>query len=230
MPCRWSPSDLTRQCRSGAVLLLDVGDDLDLAQLTEVLKHRLVSVPRLRQRLVDVPFGCGRPVWVDYSGFEFDEHFAVVRCPRPADDERVLGYPAEQLTTRLRRDRPLWAATLLIGRGDRRAALVLVFQHVLEDGIAGLSVLGRVVDGGPSVDASGFPHPARGPVSLALDAAGSRVRSVLRLRVMIRRLSSAVVELGPSLRTQAIPCSLNRPTGTHRQLRTVRLDLARPGH
>jgi hypothetical protein len=47
---------------------------------------------------------------------------------------------------------------------------------------------------------------------------------------MIRRLSSAVVELGPSLRTQAIACSLNRPTGTHRQLRTVRLDLARPGH
>jgi hypothetical protein len=94
-------------------------------RLTEVLKHRLVSVPRLRQRLVDVPFGCGRPVWVDYSGFEFDEHFAVVRCPGPITEESVLGYAAEQLTTRLPRDRPLWAATLLSGRGDR-AALVLV--------------------------------------------------------------------------------------------------------
>jgi hypothetical protein len=91
--------------------------------------------------------------------------------------------------------------------------LVLVFHHVLADGIAVLSVLGRLVDGGPSVDASGFPRPAPSLVSLALDAAGSRVRSVLGLRVMVRRLTSAVVELGPSLRTQAIPCSLNRPTG-----------------
>ena len=36
----------------GAVLLLDVGDDLDAAQLTEVLKRRLTSVPRLRQNLI----------------------------------------------------------------------------------------------------------------------------------------------------------------------------------
>jgi hypothetical protein len=61
----------------GAVLLLDVGGDLPAERLAEVLKHRLVSVPRLRQRLIDVPFGCGRPVWVDHSRFEFDEHFAV---------------------------------------------------------------------------------------------------------------------------------------------------------
>ena len=42
---------------------------------------------------------------------------------------------------------------------------------------------------------------------------------------MVRRLSSAVIELGPSLRTKAAPCSLNRPTGTHRRVRTVRSDL-----
>ena len=34
-----------------------------------------------------------------------------------------------------------------------------------------------------------------------------------------------MIELGPSLRTQAAPCSLNRPTGTHRRVRTVRSDL-----
>ena len=50
----------------GAVLQLDVGDDLDPAQLSEVVKRRLTAVPRLRQNLIDVPIGCGRPVWVDY--------------------------------------------------------------------------------------------------------------------------------------------------------------------
>ena len=34
-----------------------------------------------------------------------------------------------------------------------------------------------------------------------------------------------MIELGPSLRTKAAPCSLNRPTGTHRRVRTVRSDL-----
>ena len=189
----------------GAVLLLDVGDDLDAAQLTEVLKRRLTSVPRLRQNLIHVPVGCGRPVWVDYPGFEFTEHFAVVRWPEAITEQSLLDFAAAQLTTRLPRDRPLWAATLLIGEGDGRAALVLVFHHVLADGIAGLAVLGRLVDGVPSVDAADFPRPAPSLIRLALDSAASRVRSVRRVPVMVRRLTSAVIELGPSLRTKASP-------------------------
>jgi hypothetical protein len=40
----------------GSVVLLDVGDDLDAARLTEVLKRRLTSVSRLRQNLAyDLP-------------------------------------------------------------------------------------------------------------------------------------------------------------------------------
>ena len=209
----------------GAVLLLDAGNDLDAAQLMEVLKRRLTSVPRLRQNLTHVPVGCGRPVWVDYPGFEFTEHVAVVRWPEAITEQSLLDFAAAQLTTRLPQDRPLWAATLLIGEGDGRAALVLVFHHVLADGIAGLAVLGRLVDGVPSVDASDFPRPAPSLGRLALDTAVSRVRSVGRLPVMVRRLSSAVIELGPSLRTKAATCSLNRPTGTHRRVRTVRSDL-----
>ena len=209
----------------GAVLQLDVGDDFDPAQLSEAVKRRLTAVPRLRQNLIDVPIGCGRPVWLDFAGFEFDEHFAVVRCPGPINEDSVLDFAAGQLTTRLPRERPLWAATLLIGEGDGRAALVLVFHHVLADGIAGLAVLGRLVDGAPSFYVSDFPRPAPSLIRLALDSAASRVRSVGRLPAMVRRLSSAVIELGPSLRTKAAACSLNRPTGMRRRMRTVRIDL-----
>jgi diacylglycerol O-acyltransferase len=162
---------------------------------------------------------------VDCSGFDFDEHFTVVHSRQPFTEESVLAHAAEQLTTRLPRDRPLWAATLLTGHGDGRAALVLVFHHVLADGIAGLTVLGRLVDGAPSLPASDFPRPAPSLVRLAFDSTASRVSSVRRLPSAVRRLTSAVIELGPSLRTQAAPCSLNRPTGTHRRLATVRSEL-----
>ena len=38
-------------------------------------------------------------------------------------------------------------------------------------------------------------------------------------------MAGAIVELGPTLRTHAAPCSLNRPTGPHRRFRAVRADL-----
>jgi len=47
----------------GAALLLEVGDEFDAPRLAEALQRRVTSVPRLRQRLIDVPVGCGRPVW-----------------------------------------------------------------------------------------------------------------------------------------------------------------------
>ena len=209
----------------GAALLLDVGDQFDAPRLKEALEQRLTAVPRLRQRLIDVPIGFGRPVWVDHAGFEFDQHFAVVRVPGSITEENMLGFASTQLTTRLPRDRPLWAATLLVGAGDGRAALLLVFHHVLADGIAGLAVLRRLVDGGALTTAADFPRAAPSLVRVGLDAAASRLGAVRRLPALARRLTSAAIELGPSLRTHAGPCSLLQPTGKHRQLRTVRADL-----
>jgi WS/DGAT/MGAT family acyltransferase len=209
----------------GAALLLDVGNHLDVARLTEVLQHRLSLVPRLRQRLLDVPIGCGRPVWVECSGFEFAEHFAVVHFSGPITEEGALARAAELLTTRLRRDRPLWAANLLVGGQGGQAALVLVFHHVLADGIPGLSVLGRLVDGALSVPASDSPRPTPSLVRLVVDNATSRVRTIRHFRPAFHRLASALAELRTSLGARATPCSLNRPTGPHRRLRTVRSDL-----
>ena len=209
----------------GAVLMLDVGDHLDVAQLTDVLRHRLISVPRLRQRLIRAPIGCGRPVWVDCSGFDFAEHYTVIHFADPITEESALAHAAEQLTTRLPRDRPLWAATLLVGGRDGQGALVLVFHHVMADGIASLSVLGHLADGARSWPASDFPRPAPSRVRLAGDAAASRVRSLRQLRPAVHRLTGGVTELRAALRGRAAPGSLNRPTGTRRRLRTVRSDL-----
>ncbi len=169
--------------------------------------------------------GCGRPVWVDDARFDINDHFSVVRCAEPGDEEAVLGIAAELLTTRLQRNRALWAATLVTGVGHDQAALVIVFHHVLADGVAGLAVLGRLVDGAAPTSDAQFPRPAPSVNSLALDAVQDRIRSVLRLPTALRRLESAVIELGPALRTRAVACSLNRPTGPDRRFHTVRSDL-----
>ena len=163
------------------MLLLDVRKGLDPVQLKETLKHRLAAVPRLRQRLINVPIGCGRPVWVDYPEFRIEDHFAAVLRAAPTDEEAVLRIAADLLTTRLPRDRPLWAARLVTGVGHDQAALLVVFHHVLADGVAGLTLLGSLVDGVVATADTGFPRPAPAVTRLALDALRNRFRSVLRL-------------------------------------------------
>ena len=208
------------------MLLLDVRQGLDPARLKEALGHRLCAVPRLRQRLIQAPIGCGRPVWVDHAAFEIDDHFSVVWCTEPRDEQAVLGIAAELMTTRLPRDRPLWAATLVTGVGYEQAALVIVFHHVLADGVAGLAVLGALVDGAAATSEPGFPRPGPSVTALASDVVRDRLRSVLRAPAAVCRLASAIIELGPALGTRAVPCSLNRPTGPRRRFHTVRADLA----
>ncbi|MDT7683457.1 MAG: hypothetical protein QOG57_3767, partial [Pseudonocardiales bacterium] len=44
-----------------AVLVLQPRSPLGVAAVREVIADRITAVLRLRQRLVDAPFGCGRP-------------------------------------------------------------------------------------------------------------------------------------------------------------------------
>lgn len=52
------------------MLLLEARPAFDLAAAQRLLADRVRGVPRLRQRLVRVPPGCGRPVWVDDADFD----------------------------------------------------------------------------------------------------------------------------------------------------------------
>ena len=202
----------------GAVLLLDAADGFDAGAATRAIAERIRTVPRLRQRLVHTPPGCGRPVWVDDDRFDPDHHVRTVACPAPADEEALLAVAADVVGTRLPPDRPLWRLVVVTGLRDGRAALVIAFHHVLADGIGGLAVLANLVDGtdtDPTPDRP-FPAPAPSPRELAVDAARSRLRAVTRLPDGWRRVRAAAAPLRPTAGTRASPCSLNRPTGARR--------------
>jgi diacylglycerol O-acyltransferase len=209
----------------GAVLMLDASESLDPGLTLEAIARRITSVPRLRQRLVKVPWGCGRPVWVDDRDFTVTNHFSVVRCPAPGGEGGILGVAAEMLLTRLRRDRPLWAATLVTDTGQGGAALIIVFHHVLADGIGGLAVLASLVDGAAEPHGSVFPVPMPSLAQLALEAATDRVRSARELQEVLRRLRGAASQLRPVFSVRVARSSLNKPTGPRRRFASVRVDL-----
>jgi diacylglycerol O-acyltransferase / wax synthase len=210
----------------GAVLVLQPGASLDVDVMGAVIAERITGVPRMRQRLVDAPFGCGRPFWIDDPGFDVREHVRSIRCAAPGDEQAMLAAVAEAVTTPLPRTRPLWSATLVTGLAAGRSALVMVFHHVLADGIGGLAVLAHLVDGLPAVPDSGFPTASPRPRDLRSDAWRSRWQALGRLPSGARRLRAAAAELGAGGTGRPPRCSLNLPTGRRRALAVARVDLA----
>lgn len=210
-----------------AVLVLDGATGVDLDAVTDALGARVPAVPRLRQRLVFTPVGAGRPIWVDDAAFDVRRHVRSVRCPAPGDETALLAVVARAVTQRLPADRPLWSATLVTGLEGEGAALVVTLHHVVADGVGGLAVLTRLVDGAPPEPAPEFPRPAPGYRALVREALLTRMRALWHLRDGARRLRAALAGVVAG-RTAAPPrSSLNRPIGTRRRLAVARADLSR---
>ena len=231
---RVSPDDLmslatergSTPLQVGAVLMLDSSESLEPGLVVDAIADRVRAVPRLRQRLVKVPWGCGRPVWVDDRDFAVSGHFSVIGCPAPGGESAVLEVAAQMLLTRLPRDRPLWTAKLVTDTGGGAAALIIVFHHVLADGIGGLAVLAGLVDGAPEAHDRVFPVQMPSLGQLAAQAANDRLRSAGRLPAVLGRLAGAASQLRPVFAGRLVRCSLNRPTGPRRRFATVRVDLS----
>ncbi|HET6954082.1 MAG TPA: wax ester/triacylglycerol synthase domain-containing protein [Acidimicrobiales bacterium] len=211
----------------GAILVFGPGTRLTAGMVREALADRIRGVPRLRQRLVATPPGCGRPVWVDDPGDDVTRHVHDLRCPPPGDEEALLRVAAGVVTRRLPPDRPLWSATLVTGLAGDACALIVVFHHVMADGMGGLAVLANLVDGAAGPPPPDFPRPPPSWRELAREAATARLRALTRLPRGAARVRDALAELRPGPTPRAPRCSLNRPVGTRRGVGVVRADLAR---
>lgn len=232
---RLSPNDLTTLVSDrgaaamniAAVLVIDGGEGLEPARVTQALAAWTHAVPRLRQRLRHAPPGCGRPYWADAPDFAVDRH---VDWRHVDDGEDLWTVAADATSRRLPRDRPLWRSVWVTGLGDGRAALVVVVHHVLADGLGGLAMLGALADSSPP-EAGPQPKPVReAPSALALASEAWRTRAagVASLPARARLARSGLRDLGLQ-RTRPRLCprtSLNRPTGARRRLRVVEVSLS----
>jgi diacylglycerol O-acyltransferase len=210
----------------GAVLVLRAGPTFDVSALPRLIGERIAAVPRLRQRLIRTPLGGGRPIWVDDPDFDVEGHLRTVACPSPGDEQALLTAAADAVTTPLPPSRPLWSLTLVTGLAGARVAIVIVFHHVLADGIGGLAVLRHLVDGAPAPRPAPFPRASPSRAALTREALAGRLLAVARLPARLRRLRHGMAEIGPSAHTLLPHTSLNRPTGPRLRLAVARAGLA----
>ncbi|MGI8900040.1 MAG: WS/DGAT/MGAT family O-acyltransferase [Nocardioides sp.] len=137
----------------GSLVVLDpatsLGGSWGLDDVRAVMETRLHLVPPLRQRLVEVPFGLGRPYWVEDPHFDIEFHLREVALPAPGNLEQ-LGEQVARIHARpLDRTRPLWEAYTITGLEDGRAAFYSKIHHAAIDGVSGAEILEAVMDLGP---------------------------------------------------------------------------------
>ncbi len=196
----------------GAILVSGSGESLAVGEVRDALADRICAIPRLRQQLVSAPPGCGRPVWVDDPEFDVAGHVHEVGCSPPGDEDALLRAAAGVVTVPLPPGQPLWSATIVTGLAGDACAVIVVFHHVLADGMGGLAVLASLVDGAVHAPQQNFPRAKPSTRRLAVDAAVSRVRVLAHLGRVPARLRDALAELRPGATPRAPRCSLNRPS------------------
>jgi WS/DGAT/MGAT family acyltransferase len=110
---------------------------------------RLHLVPRFRQRLRFVPFGQGRPVWVDDPHFNIHYHVRHTALPEPGSDEQLRNLAGRLFSQRLDRSKPLWEMWLVDGLQGDRFALIGKSHHALVDGVSGVDISTVLFDAAP---------------------------------------------------------------------------------
>jgi diacylglycerol O-acyltransferase / wax synthase len=104
------------------------------------IASRLHLVPRFRQKIRFVPFGQGRPVWVDDPHLNLAYHVRHTSLPPPGSEEQLRILAARIFSQQLDRSKPLWELWLVEGLKDGRFAIVGKTHHAMVDGVSGVDI------------------------------------------------------------------------------------------
>ncbi len=128
------------------VWVLKPGIDYD--DLCDRVGERLLAYARFRQRVDEDAAGA---TWVEDPDFDIHRHVRRAQLPRgrkgQTHQQRLQDLMGEVATTPLDHNHPLWQMDL-IESYERGSALVVRIHHCIADGIALISVMMSLVDGG----------------------------------------------------------------------------------
>lgn len=233
----------------GAVAVLerepfyDADGRFRLDAVRALVASRLQLIPRFRKRVMRVPLGGGRPVWVDHDTFDIADHVRLTSLPAPGGRRQLLELAERLMTQVLDRDRPLWELWFVDGvDGGEHVGLIHKSHHTLTDGISGVDIATVLLDFTvePTVlDHDGWtPVPAPDPPRLVVDTIRERMTRPTEVVSTLRRATDAprdaldrATGLGRSIgslldgQIVAPRLFLNAPVGAGRRIETVRVPL-----
>jgi diacylglycerol O-acyltransferase len=212
-----------------------------IEEFRDHISSRLHLVPRFRQKLRFVPFGQGRPVWVDDPYLNLEYHVRQTALPEPGSEEQLRNLAARIFSQQLDRSKPLWELWLVEGLEDERFAIVGKSHHALVDGISGVDITTVLFDverepaNPPAMPPRWAPRPEPTDVKLLGDALRERAtspREIARgVRAALRGPRQVLQGVGAT--TKMVSAGMSAPStpfnveiGPHRRVAFVRSDLA----
>ena len=149
-----------------------------LDEIRRRIAGRLDLLPRMRQRIADVPFGIHRPVWVDDVDFDIVNHVDAVPLGTPNDEAALLRLTERVIMEPLDRAHPLWHLRFVTGLEGGRVALIERAHHAMIDGVSGIDVSMTLLDTMPDAPEehppAWTPRPTPTPGSLLGDGPARR--------------------------------------------------------
>jgi diacylglycerol O-acyltransferase len=221
------------------------GPPPSIAAFRSHIDGRLPLLPRYRQRVQEMPFGTGRPVWVEDCTFRLDYHVRHTALPAPGSQRELLNLVDRVLGQRLDRSKPLWEMWLVEGLENGRWALIAKTHHAMIDGVSGVDLMTVLFDlerepvpAPPPEDWEAEPTPGR--VGLLATGVKGAVRNVVELstkglslaadpKQAVRSTADAVTALAEAAKplVDAAPKTpLNKKPGPHRLVAVVETELA----
>jgi WS/DGAT/MGAT family acyltransferase len=223
--------------------MCDSDGTLRLDRIRNRISAGLDLLPRMRQRVAEVPFGVHRPVWVDDVDFDIARHVDAVRLASPGDEAALLRLTEDLIMQPLDRAHPLWHLRFVTGLEGGRVALIERAHHAMIDGVSGVDVSLSLLDTDPDApepDPSPWTaRPTPGTRALLRDglaelvstpfAAVTGVVGAARHPDQMAATTSRVTTALRAMRGEGIrapACSINGPIGTTRELHVIRERLA----
>jgi hypothetical protein len=112
--------------------LLDAEGRIRLDAIQAHFEFRVTRVPELRRVLRTPGHFQGRPLWVDFPGFDIKDHVHAAMLDEPGD-RGALEFAERQIAVPMDRSKPMWQVWFLAGYGPGRVGLLIKLHHALAD-------------------------------------------------------------------------------------------------
>lgn len=161
--------------------LLMFDEPLDMARVRDMLRQRLLSYPRFRQRVVEPLLPWSSPYWEYDQRFDITAHLHRIALPAPGDQAALQDLLGDLISMPLDYTKPLWQCYVIEGYGDGCAVLIRL-HHCIADGIALAQVLLGLTDTCANPEPPAEPQASQMPGGLAslLDSTSAFVDTTVR--------------------------------------------------
>ena len=203
----------TQHMHVGSVAVIE--GSLKYETFKKIIHSRLHLIPKLRKRLVMVPFSIDYPYWVDDPDFDIDLHIHRIALPAPGGWKELREVASRLFSLPLDRNRPLWQFTFVEGLDSipqvpkGSVASISKMHHVAVDGMAGAGILALIFDMTKEVKEIPEPKPWKpaplpNELALMLKSSFSFATRPLKFPKLLAEAATATIKSGMLTRAQRL--------------------------